>query len=219
MAPITMAIVDYGLGNLFSIKHACEFVGMEAVISADHEEISSADGVILPGVGAFGDAMNSLASLNLDSLIKELADAGKPLVGVCLGMQLLMTDSNEFGAHGGLDLIPGQVRRFTNPQENGSILKIPQIGWNKILGKTNWDQTPLAGLTDQEYMYFVHSFCCYPDDPGVVLAESNYGGEVFCSSLFKANIFGCQFHPERSAKSGLKIYENIKNWIERGINQ
>lgn len=217
MATITMAIIDYGLGNLFSIKHACEHVGMQAIISASADEISAADGVILPGVGAFADAMDSLASLNLDTLIKELAAAEKPLIGVCLGMQLFMTDSNEFGACGGLDLIHGRVRRFENPRENGVNLKVPQIGWNRIIRKTGWDGTPLDGLADQEFMYFVHSFCCYPDDPAVWLAETNYGSEVFCASLLQGNIFGCQFHPERSAAAGLKIYENIKKWIERGI--
>jgi glutamine amidotransferase len=217
MTKLHMAVIDYGLGNLFSIKHACENVGMEAVITADPGEIKKSDGVILPGVGAFGDAMASLCSLKLDILIKELAADKKPLVGVCLGMQLLFTESNEFGAFGGLDLIKGQVRRFTNPQAGGVTLKIPQIGWNRIKEKNNWNGTPLIGLDDQEFMYFVHSYCCFPDDPAVILAETDYGGEVFCSSLILGSIFGCQFHPERSAGPGLKIYQNIKNWIERGI--
>jgi imidazole glycerol-phosphate synthase subunit HisH len=218
MTPIRMAIIDYGLGNLFSIKHACEYAGMEAVISASPDEISASDGVILPGVGAFADAMDSLLSLKLDSLVKELAEKKKPLVGVCLGMQLLFCESNEFGAHSGLDLIKGQVRRFEHPNNNGTALKVPQIGWNRLIRKNSWDDSPLARLDDQEFMYFVHSYCCYPDDPAVVLSETDYGGEIFCSSLISGNIFGCQFHPERSARAGLKIYENIKNWIERGIN-
>jgi glutamine amidotransferase len=219
MTHIRMAIIDYGLGNLFSIKHACEYAGMEAVISASADEIAGADGVILPGVGAFGDAITSLSALKLDTLIKELAGKNKPLIGVCLGMQLLFTESSEFGAYGGLDLIKGHVRRFENPQEDGRALKIPQIGWNRILQKNKWDGTPLAGLTENEFMYFVHSYCCYPDEPSVVLAETDYVNQVFCSSLIQGNIFGCQFHPERSARPGLKIYENIKKWIERGINQ
>lgn len=218
MTPIKMAIIDYGLGNLFSIKHACEHAEMEAVITASFDQIAAADGVILPGVGAFGDAITSLSALKLDSLIKELVQDKKPLVGVCLGMQLLFTESNEFGAHGGLDLIPGQVRRFNNPHDGDSKLKIPQIGWNRLIKKNTWDDTPLTGLIENEFMYFVHSYCCFPENEEVVLTETNYGTEVFCSSLMQDNIFGCQFHPERSAQAGLKIYENIRNWIERGIN-
>ncbi len=218
MAVIRMAVIDYGLGNLFSIKHACEHVGMEAVVSNTPDVIANADGVILPGVGAFGDAMASLSSLKLDVLIKELADDRKPLVGVCLGMQLLFTKSNEFGAHTGLNLIQGQVRHFENPVDVDKKLKVPQIGWNRIHARNQWEGTPLTGLIDNEFMYFVHSYCCFPDDPAVMLAETNYGGEVFCSSLIQESIFGCQFHPERSAGPGLRIYQNIKNWIERGIN-
>ena len=212
-----VAIVDYGLGNLYSVKHACAHVGLQAAITLSRQEILQADAVILPGVGAFGDAMATLARLDLVSVLHDFAASGRPLVGVCLGMQLVMTESHEFGRHKGLGLIEGEVVRFENPVEGARALKVPQIGWNSIHQVDRpgpgegapWDGTLLEGIPDGEAMYFVHSYIVRPADDGVRLAMSTYGGIRFCSALQKNNIMACQFHPERSGPQGLRMYRNL----------
>jgi glutamine amidotransferase len=221
---LQVAIVDFGMGNLFSAKHACEHVGMQALITSEKSHILSADAVILPGVGAFGDAMNSLHKLDLVEPLKDLAASGKPVVGICLGLQLLMTESHEFGLHKGLGIVKGPVVRFENPYGPRGPLKVPHIGWNGIFrpghlqnnGKfitdteDPWNGTPLHGLREGTYMYFVHSFYAIPENPGVTLSTSKYGNLEFCSSLRYGNVFAFQFHPERSGPDGLRIYERIK---------
>ena len=171
-----LAIVDLGLGNLFSVKHACEHVGIRALITAEKRHILSADAVILPGVGAFGDAMNSLHRLDLVEPLKDLAASAKPLIGICLGLQLLMTESQEFGLHKGLSIVDGPVVRFEKPHGPRGPLKVPQIGWNRIFRpnplqaqegssadrQDPWIGTPLHDLRDGTYMYFVHSFYAVP---------------------------------------------------------
>ena len=137
-APARVAIIDFGLGNLFSVKQACEYAGLQAHITSARKDIQSADAVILPGVGAFGDAMATLRKLDLVELLRDMAASDTPLVGICLGVQLLMTESYEFGCHQGLGIISGPVVRFDNPREDGKILKVPQVGWNRIYrGKGN----------------------------------------------------------------------------------
>ena len=200
----SVAIVDYGLGNLFSVKHACEQAGLRSSITASAKEIEAADAVILPGVGAFGDAMETLNRLGLVPVLKDVAASGRPLVGVCLGMQLLMSQSAEFGQHQGLGLIDGDVVRFETTR------KVPQVGCNRIWkGERSWEQSWLDGLDDGTYMYFVHSFYARPADPRVVLSTSRYGDIEFCSSLRQGNVFASQFHPERSGMWGLQMYRNI----------
>ena len=206
---MNVAIVDYGLGNLFSVKHACEHVGIPAEITSDKKKILNANGVILPGVGAFGDAMQSLRKLDLVSVLKELASADKPFMGICLGLQLLMEESHEFGLHRGLGILKGNVIRFDSPREGRRALKVPQIGWNQIHSSHPWTETPLSGLKEGEFMYFVHSYVVQPDDRGVILSQSNYGSVEFCSSIHRGRLFACQFHPEKSGPAGLKIYENF----------
>jgi len=204
-------IIDYGMGNLFSVKLACEKVGLEAIISHDKAEISKATALILPGVGAFGDAMEALKELDLVGVIKKFIDSGKPFLGICLGMQLLMTESEEFGNHKGLDIIKGKVIKIPSSAD-----KVPQVGWNKILkgkNKKDWNATLLDGLSEGDYMYFVHSFYVLPADTNVILSETNYAGLNYCSSLRTKNIFACQFHPEKSGEKGLLIYENLANLI------
>jgi imidazole glycerol-phosphate synthase subunit HisH len=215
----TAAIVDYGLGNLFSVRQACQRVGMDAIITSDAQQIQDADAVILPGIGAFRDAIQTLERLELASLLRDLAAAGKPIVGVCLGMQLFMSVSYEFGEYAGLNLIEGEVVPFENPRfvlgGQERALKVPQVGWNGLCrANVDWKNSPLDGLSEGEPMYFVHSFYVKPADDGVVLSTSTYGGITFCSSLQKNNIFACQFHPERSGHSGLHIYQNIKHFVE-----
>lgn len=218
-----VAIVDYGMGNLFSVRQACEHVQLDVTITSSRDEILKADAVILPGIGAFGDAMATLSRLDLVGVLKDVASSGKPLAGVCLGLQLLMTESLEFGLHKGLGIIEGQVVKFDNPLEGERQLKVPQVGWNSVhrVGREGmneaeaWKDSPLAGLADGEFMYFVHSYIVQPEDDNVTLSVSRYGQIEFCSSIQSQNIFACQFHPERSGSEGLKIYRNLASHIER----
>lgn len=210
-----VAIVDYGMGNLFSVKQACVQVGLVAEITSDPAFVRAAAGVILPGIGAFGDAMATLRREGLVEALREVAAAGRPLLGVCLGMQMLMTESHEFGRHEGLGLIPGDVVRLQDAAEGARKLKVPQIGWNRVHapggasdGETPpaWRGTLLEGLPDGMFMYFVHSFYTRPADPQVVVATTRYGPIEFCSALRASNVFACQFHPERSGPQGLRLY-------------
>lgn len=213
-----VAIIDYGLGNLFSVQQACLTVGLDAVITRDWTELAICDALILPGVGAFGDAMETLHRLDLVGPIRDCAASGKRLVGICLGIQLLMSESCEFGRHEGLGLIPGKVVPFPCPREGGRPLKVPQVGWNRIHpaggGAGRWVGTPLEGLSDGDYMYFVHSFIAVPENPSVILSTTHYGDVEFCSSLFCGNIFACQFHPERSGRKGPVVYENLRSSLQ-----
>lgn len=212
---LDIAIVDYGIGNLFSIQKACEQVGLVAHITSSAPEILGARAVILPGVGAFGDAMETLKKLNLVTVIKEVASSGKPLVGICLGMQLLMTESYEFGHHLGLNLITGIVQRFDQPHKSQKTLKVPQVGWNRIY-KTDIEKDGdglLSSIAEGEFMYFVHSYYVVPQNPTVWSSKSRYGSIEFCSSLRQGNIYAFQFHPERSGAKGLTIYRKLAQKI------
>ena len=215
-----VAIVDYGLGNLFSVAQACRAVGLTATITHDRSIIERADAVILPGVGAFGDAMQTLRRLDLVGVLRDVPARDTPLIGICLGVQLLMTESREFGRHQGLNLISGEVIPLNNPHEGGRRLKVPQVGWNRIhacRGATaDWSGTPLEGLHDGEFMYFVHSFVVVPEERSVVLSTSMYGDVEFCSSVTAGPIFACQFHPERSGRRGLLVYDNLRAMIDAG---
>lgn len=214
-----VAVVDYGLGNLFSVKQACEYVGLGVNITNDSQEICSADAVILPGVGAFGDAMQALEKHRLVGTLRSVAESTTPLLGICLGMQLLLSESDEFGHHLGLGIIEGAVVRFDGSSGGPSAVKVPQVGWNQIrrLDSDNQQCGPsqmrpeplLQGLADQEYMYFVHSYYAKPTDSNVVVSTTTYGDVEFCSSLRSGSVFACQFHPERSGPAGLKIYQNL----------
>lgn len=208
-----IAIVDYGLGNLFSVRHACEQVGIPAAVTSNCKDILGAQGVILPGVGAFADAMASLKRLDLVSVLKDVASSDKPFMGICLGLQLLLEESQEFGLHKGLSVLKGSVVRFDSPRENGKALKVPQIGWNQIYSQRPWAGTPLEKQPDGEYMYFVHSYIAQPSDKDLILSKSRYGNIEFCSSVARGNLFACQFHPEKSGPAGLKIYENFKSLL------
>lgn len=209
--PPEVAIVDYGMGNLFSVQQACERVGLRARIASSPEACAGAAAVILPGVGAFGDAMAALAQLGLADALRDLAASGKPMLGICLGMQLLMSESQEFGRHRGLGIVEGEVVRFD------CGLKVPQVGWNRIHrdGPGSWDGSWLEGLQDGEHMYFVHSFYVKPADPRVARSRTRYGSVDFCSSLQQGNVLACQFHPERSGPQGLHLYRNLAAWLTR----
>lgn len=195
-----IAVVDYGVGNLMSVSNALDFLGLENQVTGDGEAILRAGGVILPGVGAFPDAMEELNRSGLAGPLREAAAAGTPVLGICLGMQLLFTRGSEGRPTEGLGLIPGRVERME------TALKLPHIGWNSLELK---EPCPLTrGLRGGEYVYFVHSFCALPEDPGNLAAAADYGVPV-AAMVFRENVFGCQFHPEKSGAPGLKILQNF----------
>ena len=211
---VKVAIVDFEMCNLFSVNQACEHVGLKAVITSDRNVILKADAIILPGVGAFGDAMSNLKRLDLIEPIKECVAKGTSLLGICLGMQLLFSESEEFGTHKGLDIVKGSVVRFPVGNNTGKRIRVPHVGWNQIRKALptpvdSWAQTPLKNIKDGEYMYFVHSYFVKPAIPAVTLSLTDYEGIQFCSSIHYDRVFACQFHPEKSALEGIKIY---KNW-------
>ena len=221
--PRTVAIIDFSLGNLYSVKHALSHAGLQATITSSKDEILSADAVILPGVGAYGDAMSTLHRLDLVSVIRDIASSNKPLLGICLGVQLLMSESFEFGRHKGLGIIEGPVVRFPDPVEGSRRCKVPHVGWNQVYApeaanghtpSSSWEKTMLAGISGGTHMYFVHSYIVQPRDSRVILSASRYGNVEFCSSLQLGNVFACQFHPEKSGPEGLKVYRNLARSLQ-----
>jgi len=208
---IRVAILDLGIGNLFSVRQACLYAKMDPVITQDIKELQDADAVIMPGVGAFADAMGSLKRLELISLVRDWIAAEKPFMGICLGMQLLMEYSEEFGMHEGLGIFSGGVKRFEFQQTSECTIRVPEMGWNRIYSpaEKRWDETLLSGLAHNAFMYFVHSYYVVPKDQSLICSVTNYGGTEFCSSISRNNLFACQFHPERSGQRGLMIYENF----------
>jgi imidazole glycerol-phosphate synthase subunit HisH len=196
-----IAIVDYGMGNLRSVEKAFEHVGARALITRDHSVVREAEGVVLPGVGAFPKAMEAVRELKLDELMAERVRAGVPTLGICLGMQLLFESSTELGGARGLGFLPGEVGPLDGPG-----LKIPQIGWNAISWKRASRLT--AGLPDPCAFYHVHSFAPRPVDSGDVLATADYGGE-FVTAVEREPVYGVQFHPEKSGPHGLRLLGNF----------
>ncbi|MCU0962612.1 MAG: imidazole glycerol phosphate synthase subunit HisH [Pirellulaceae bacterium] len=195
-----IVIVDYGMGNLRSVQKACERVGASAQISRDPERLLQADQVILPGVGAFPDAMAELQRCGLVDPLRACIDRGTPFLGICLGLQLLFEVSTEGGTSHGLGVIPGSVVRFDLPR----AYKVPHMGWNQVQVRR---RAPiLAGIEDGEYFYFVHSYYVAPHDEAVVALETDYGGP-FCSMVWRDNVFATQFHPEKSQRAGLRLLE------------
>ena len=199
-----IAVVDYNMGNLRSVQNAFLKIGKEVTIVSEPDQIQKYDKLILPGVGAFGDAMEHLEQNNMDEAIHTFANSGKPLLGICLGMQLLLESSNEFGGHKGLGLIPGMVRKFDTHKFN-TPLKVPHMGWNELFIKK---KSPLfEGLEDEFYLYFVHSYHAICDEK-YTIGETEYG-YAFSSAINKDNIYGFQPHPEKSHDNGLKILKNF----------
>src|SRR4030067_685640 len=201
-----IAIVDYGMGNLRSVEKGFLKVGVKAGITNNPEVIEKADGVVLPGVGAFKDCMRELTSLELTDAIVQVIKKGKPYLGICLGLQVLFSESEEFGRCRGLDIFRGKVVRF--PSGN---LKIPHMGWNEL---TIQKQNPLLnGIKDKTYFYFVHSFYVAPEDSSIIAATTDYGIN-FTSMIYSGNIFATQFHPEKSQRAGLIILKNFGKVVE-----
>ncbi len=202
-----IAIIDYGMGNLRSVQKGFEKVGFEAVVTADPKLVLEADRVVLPGVGAFRDCIRNLEEGGFIEPILKVVREGRPFLGICLGLQLLFTESEEFGLHKGLDIIPGRVVRFPEGMtENGEKLAVPHMGWNQLTLKK---ETPLfRGIADGTNVYFVHSYYVKPDDPAVVATTTSYGID-FCSAVCRDNVMATQFHPEKSQENGLKILKNF----------
>ncbi|MEN6558428.1 MAG: imidazole glycerol phosphate synthase subunit HisH [Thermoguttaceae bacterium] len=197
-----IAIIDYGMGNLRSVQKGFEKVGHQAVVTSDPAQVAAADRVVLPGVGAFEDAIAELRRLGLDRVVRETVDSGKPFLGICLGLQLLFDVSYENGRHAGLGIIPGEVVRFELPQE----YTVPHMGWNQLAIRR--PAPILNGLNEGVYVYFVHSYYVVPKDADVIATETDYGGP-FCSMIWRDNLFATQFHPEKSQSDGLRILKNF----------
>jgi glutamine amidotransferase len=205
-----IAIIDYGMGNLRSVQKGFEFVGHEAVVTRDSRVIDQASHVVLPGVGAFGDCMANLTRYELVEVIHRSVAKGKPFLGICLGFQLLFSESEEFGCHRGLDILTGRVKAIPRPHvDAGTSFKIPHMGWNTI--QVNTPAPPLRGIAPGSYVYFVHSYYVEPADPSLVSTQTEYG-TTFASSVWKDNVFATQFHPEKSQAVGLQILKNFGGW-------
>jgi glutamine amidotransferase len=204
-----IAILDYGIGNIRSISNALEALGETPLLTRDPKEILGAKGVIFPGVGAFSKGMANLHEFDLVPVIHDYVATGKSFLGICLGMQMLFEWSEEFGVTRGLGLIPGKVIRM--PLDAEENLKLPHISWNSILEPEprRWDHTILKGISPEEQTYFVHSFVGVPSDPHNLLSVTNYGTHSFCSAVQSNNIYGVQFHPEKSRNTGLNILRNF----------
>ena len=198
-----IAIIDYDAGNLRSVEKAIEAIGEKAVVTRNRDEILSADKVILPGVGSFGDAMGRLHEYGLVDTLHEVADSGKPFLGICLGLQLLFRRSDESDGVEGLSILPGEILRI--PDAPG--IKIPHIGWNSL--KVAPNARLFEGLRENPYVYFVHSYYLKADDENIVAATTEYGGTIIHASVQKDNIYACQFHPEKSSTVGLQILKNF----------
>ncbi|MFQ5808987.1 MAG: imidazole glycerol phosphate synthase subunit HisH [Armatimonadota bacterium] len=197
----TIALIDYGMGNLGSVEKALRRVGLEPAITSRPADVEAARAVVLPGVGACGDCMDNLRKLGLIEPVRDAIAAGKPYLGICLGLQILFTESEESGTVPCLDIIPGRVVRFTHD------LKVPQIGWNQIHKRSD---TPLLnGVEDGSYVYFVHSYHVVPEDDSVIATTTEYGYE-FVSSIAAGSMFATQFHPEKSQAVGLQILTNFR---------
>ena len=210
-----IAIIDYQMGNLRSVQKAFEHEGFETHVTDDAAVMTDADGVVLPGVGAFGDCYRELRSRGLVDRLLEWIDSGRPFMGICLGLQILLTRSEESQRAPGLNVIPGQVKRFP-----AGDLKVPHLGWNRVMysgdgnGQNPDAVCPLfAGIPEGSYFYFVHSYYVAPDDPTVAAGMTDYGIR-FASAIWRGNVFATQFHPEKSQQAGLKLIRNFGNLAE-----
>ena len=203
-----VTIVDYGVGNLLSVKRGFEHSGVDVGVSADPAGIKNASRIVLPGVGAFRNGMNELKERNLIDVIRDASNRGVPILGICLGMQLLFEIGEEFGRTDGLGLVPGKVKAISSESGQGLKIRVPHIGWNEIRpfeSDSNWEKTVLASVHAGQAMYFNHSFLVEPTDKSCVIAASEYGSNLIPSVIQHENISGCQFHPEKSGHSGLQI--------------
>lgn len=200
-----IAIVDYQMGNLRSVQKALEHVGFDAEVTSDPDRVSKATRIILPGVGAFGDAIRELRARDLIEPIRESINSGKPFLGICLGLQMLFDVGYENGDHEGLGVFKGSVQRFSSAMK----LKIPHMGWNRI-SESQRDCPLLKDIPKDAHFYFVHSYYCVPEDESLQWLSCNYGID-FCASIWRDNVFATQFHPEKSQRDGLQLLKNFAN--------
>lgn len=205
-----VVIIDYGAGNVASVAQAFESLGARAVLAGTPGEVMNADFLVLPGVGAFADGMEGLKQRGLDEALKEYSLLGRPFLGICLGMQLLFEKSEEFGNTKGLGLLPGRVAAIPRAGE-GRVRKVPHIGWSGInpANGRDWAETILDGLVPGDSVYFVHSYMALPDMDSCRIAESDYDGCMVTAAIQEGPLAGCQFHPEKSGQTGLKIIQNF----------
>jgi glutamine amidotransferase len=205
-----IAVVDYGAGNLRSVAKAVERSGMRPEVCRDPASVRGADGVVLPGVGAFADAAKSLRDKGLDEAVMEAIEKGRPYLGLCLGLQLLFDESEEHGVSPGFGLLPGRVERFDDRDSDGGVLRIPHIGWNQV--RFQGSHPMLKGLPAEDHFYFVHSYRAVPGDPSQVVGTTDYGGP-FAAAVAKGSAFAVQFHPEKSQSSGRRLLDAYSDWM------
>jgi len=210
-----IGIIDYGMGNLFSVSKALERLQVPYFISDNKDELLAADGLLLPGVGSFKDAMERLNDLGLTEMIKAYVELGRPLLGICLGMQLLFEESEENGLTKGLGLLPGRVERFSGISKDGIPYKVPHMGWNKIHFN---NQSSVLTNIEEDFVYFVHSYYVNTSVDEVVIASSEYDVQV-PAVVGRGNVFGMQFHPEKSSKLGMKLLRNFTKIMEERVTQ
>ena len=202
----SVGIVDYQMGNLRSVQKAIERIGGHAIISSDRNELKNVSHLVLPGVGAFGDAMEELRKRDLIGFVRDWGHSEKPFLGICLGMQLLFESSEEGGDHAGLGILPGKVMRF-EPNQTDPTFKIPHMGWNQV-ESTHPNDSMLSGITGKPYVYFVHSYYVLPASEGVTWLTADYG-KPFCAAVRQGNLLATQFHPEKSQRNGLQLLANF----------
>ena len=209
-----VVVIDYGIVNLFSVRRAFERCGATVSVSSDPDVLLAAPRLVLPGVGAFADGMRGLAERGLDEVVVDYADAGRPLMGICLGMQMLASFSEEFGEHAGLGIIPGRVASLPRFDPQGVPYKVPHVGWADLQSDNHpaaWQGSILEGLAPGDAVYLTHSFAVRSDDPAHRLAHCLYNGTEVTTAIRKGNVYGVQFHPEKSGKVGLTIISNFAN--------
>lgn len=207
-----IALVDYGAGNLRSVAKALERAGLDPDITDDPARVAAADGVVLPGVGAFRDAAESLRASGLENAVKDSLSSGRPYLGLCFGLQLLFEEGTEHGITKGLGLLKGRVERFPDKDSDGKVLRIPQIGWNEV--RFSGSHPMLERLPERDYFYFVHSYRPVPTDESVIVGRADYGGE-FAAAVATGSIFAVQFHPEKSQASGGRLLDAYRAWVEQ----
>jgi glutamine amidotransferase len=217
MSKPDVAVMDYGVGNLLSVRRALEHCGADVTVTGDRGALLSASRVVLPGVGAFANGMGELRARGLDEVTREIAARGVPLLGICLGMQMLLGESEEFGITSGLGLIPGRVVPVPTVTASGKAQKIPHIGWNALVlppGRPSWADTVLRHVRPGDSVYFVHSFMAQPADTRHRIADCSYGGVAISAVIGHRNVLGCQFHPEKSGIVGLNILQAFLSPVE-----
>jgi len=210
--PLTAAVVDYGFGNVRSVAKALERSGLEPDVTADPSAVARADAVVLPGVGNFAEAARTLAAKGLDRAVQDAIAAGRPYLGLCLGLQLLFEEGDEHGITPGWGLLPGRVERFPDTTPEGAPLRVPHIGWNTV--RFEGDHPLLADLPAKDCYYFVHSYRAVPAQQGLVVGRVDYGGPV-CAAVARERIFAVQFHPEKSQQAGRRLLDAFASWVAR----